>query len=281
MSTGRIAMAEIVGSDPWLNAIRLVLLASPLKVKQSVVISALVVVLSAVAHSLVLWMPMPATRQPAAPSTAESEPADLSVVVLPQSEAPSAPPPPEPPQPPAPPSAAPIAPPPAPALLPTDVIPESPPPAPPAPAAPTAAPPPDDLPIADGAAESAFVPPPNDGPLSSYGDRFPHFEGAVGGCFGLSECRQVSGVGSYRTVARSLIAGLESQGYRVKLRDDLEDTGRNVYELTPPGNDPPQQFLMVFSGTDGSAIYVMSPEIMTLEELQALAAQRESNRLSV
>ena len=212
----------------------------------------------------------------------------MPVVVLPQSEAPPPPPAPEIPQPTAPKPAAPIAPPPSskPALLPTDVIPESAPPPPtsqPLPAQSTepAPRPPDELPIADGAPTPAFSPPPEDGPLTRYGDRFPHFEGAVGGCFGLSECRQVSGVGSYRTVARSLIAGLENQGYRVNPRDDLEDTGRNVYELMPPGGDATRQFLMVFSGADGSAIYVMSPEILTLEELRALAAQRKSNHLAV
>jgi hypothetical protein len=143
----------------------------------------------------------------------------------------------------------------------------------------------DELPIADDPTTPAFAPATAEleqaapeGPLMSYGDRFPHFEGAVGGCFGLNECRQVSGVGSYRTVARSLIAGLEAQGYAVRLRDDLEDTGRNVYELTPPDEVATRQFLMVFSNTDGSAIYVRRPDVMTLDELKALATQSGDDR---
>jgi len=157
-----------------------------------------------------------------------------------------------------------------------------PPPAPPAaqpdlpvePAPPTV----DELPVDDTSTPS-FTPPADDGPLMSYSDGFPHVAGAVGGCFGLSECRQVSDAGNYRAVARSLIDGLEAQGYAVRLRDDLEDTGRNVYELTPPNGHIGNQFLMVFSGLDGSAIYVMSPEVMTLEDLKALSAQQVDRHL--
>jgi hypothetical protein len=73
-------------------------------------------------------------------------------------------------------------------------------------------------------------------------------------------------------VARSLVTDLEAQGYTVTLRDDLEDTGRNVYELLPP-DETTLQYLLVFSDLDGSAIYVMSQEIMTLDDLQALQTQ--------
>lgn len=117
------------------------------------------------------------------------------------------------------------------------------------------------------------------GPLMSYGDTFPHFQGAVEGCFGFNQCRRVSGAGSYRSVARSLISDLEAQGYDVDLRDDLEDTGRNVYELMPPGGDA-IQYLLVFSDSDGSAVYVISDTIMTLNDLQALQAQTQQSRQS-
>lgn len=123
------------------------------------------------------------------------------------------------------------------------------------------------------------IEPPADGPLMAYNDTFPHFEGAVGGCFGFNQCRRVSGAGTYRSVARSLISDLEAQGYGVDLRDDLEDTGRNVYELTPPDGDT-IKYLLVFSDTDGSAVYVMSDRIMTLNDLQALQAQTRANRQS-
>lgn len=259
-------------------------LASLLNVKQSVVITTAVVALSAVAHGVILWMPMPEVQPPSPPTAAEPEPEDMSVVVLSDQETPPVPAP-QPSRSPAPEPAPAIAPPPAKetTLLPTDVIPEAslpPAPLPSQPAAPTP-PAPDDLPIAEGDATPALPPPASTGPLIEYGDRFPHFDGAVGGCFGLSECRQVSDIGNYRTVARSLIAGLEDQGYTVELRDDLEDTGRNVYELIPPGNGSTRQFLLVFSNTDGSAIYVMSPDVMTLDELKSLSAQRGGDRTLV
>lgn len=230
---------------------------------------------------------MPESRQASTLPTVEADPEDLSVMILPDQEADETVP--EPAPMPSSVPASPRSPTKEADLLPTNVIPESPPRAPqPMPAAtppeitePTAT---DELPIADDPSPT-FTPPPtepedpvDEGPLMGYGDRFPHYAGAVGGCFGLSECRQVSGVGSYRTVARSLIAGLEEQGYLVELRDDLEDTGRNVYELTPPGPGTTRQFLMVFSNTDGSAIYVMSPDVMTLDELKALAAQSGDDR---
>lgn len=177
-------------------------------------------------------------------------------------------------------------------LLQTDIIPEA---APPAPSLPTepATPEswlPEDLPSTPSP-EANLLPEPEPtpnpqygepitatpaGPLINYDDTFPHFEGAVGGCFGFTECRRVSGAGSYRAVARSLIADLETQGYGVELRDDLEDTGRNVYELLPPDEDT-KKYLLVFSDMDGSAIYVMSDEIMTLSDLQALQVQTESS----
>lgn len=113
-------------------------------------------------------------------------------------------------------------------------------------------------------------------PTSGYSNDFPHLEGAVSGCFGVTDCRRVSSAGSYRSVARSLVDNLENNGYEVKLLDGLEDTGRNVYELSLPGSGGDIKYLMVFSDVDGSAVYVMSSEIMTLGDLQAL--QRPDNR---
>lgn len=263
--------------------VRLVQLVFPFKAKRSVVISATVVTLSAIAHSAIFWVPMPQSHDTKSviadtPVPDESAPKDeIDVVMLPQSE-----PPPPPPEaaieaPPARPSQRAAPPAPAP-LLPTDVIvePVAPPPTaadlPPQPSDP---PPVEDLPVADGDHTPAFAPPTHDGPLLSYDEQFPHFEGATSGCFGLGGCRQVNDVSRYYDVATSLVAGLEAQGYVVDEVDDLEDdTGRNVYELTPPGDGAAKQYLLVFQGEEiGSAIYVMSPEIMTLDQLRSLAAQ--------
>jgi hypothetical protein len=273
-----------------LEHVRLVQLVFPFKAKRSVVISATVVTLSAIAHSAIFWVPMPqpqATESVTADTPGPDESAtndEIDVVMLPQSEPPPPPPASTTEAPPSPPSQRAASPAPAP-LLPTDVIvePVAPPPTaadlPPQPSDP---PPVEDLPVANGNQTPFFAPPTHDGPLLSYGEQFPHFEGATSGCLGLGECRQVTGVGTYREVADSLIAGLENQGYGVDLRDELEDTGRNVYELTPPGDGAAKQFLLVFQGEElGSAIYVMSPEIMTLDELKSLAAQVADPRQAV
>ncbi|RZM76012.1 hypothetical protein [Leptolyngbya iicbica] len=233
-------------------------------------------------------MPQPAAEEVFADPTASPADEDISVVILPQSEPPPSPSEPQPKSASSPPPNPSITPAPAPAtLLPTNVIAE--PVAPPPsvadlPPHPSETPPPEELPIEDGDRTPAFASPgDDDGPLLSYGEQFPHFEGATSGCLGLGECRQVSGVGTFRVVAETLIAGLESQGYGVDLRDDLaDDTGRNVYELTPPGGEATKQFLLVFQGEEaGSAIYVMSPEIMTLDQLRSLAAQVTERRQAV
>ncbi|MEM1308546.1 MAG: hypothetical protein AAGF98_03420 [Cyanobacteria bacterium P01_H01_bin.153] len=258
------------------------------KLRQAVVIP-LVLVLSAAAHGIILRLPVPPpqTAPVSLPKPEVTTRNDISVVILPSQPVAE------------PPTAAAAAAPPAEsvsappaagaaasaALRPPMASPE--PPQTPAKnvlAKDTPTPSTDQLPIDDGQDDNrrsafAFTPSTDAEPLLGYGRDFPHVAAAVGGCFGLSDCRQVSGVGSYRTVARSLVAGLEDDGYTVTLRDDLEDTGRNVYELTPPGASE-RQFLMVFSGDDGSAIYVIGTEIMTLDELRSLSTQSYRERPS-
>ena len=266
--------------------------------KRAVYMSVAMLALSAASHGAILLMPVPELTEPDVSLSSHSDASDgVSVVILPRPDvaqdtvgqppvaiAESASPPQTASAPPAPVA---LEPPLQTAIIPNKTLPE-PPPEPPLPEE-TVPPMPEEVP-------SALEDPPIEentptfletevdpnssepvssepvGPLVGYNDTFPHFEGAVGGCFGVTECRRVSGVGSYRSVARSLISSLESQGYGVELRDDLEDTGRNVYELMPPDGDA-VQYLLVFSDRDGSAIYVMSDEIMTLNDLQALQAQ--------
>ncbi|MBE7386166.1 MAG: hypothetical protein F6J95_032850 [Leptolyngbya sp. SIO1E4] len=257
----------------------------PKGLKGRVYIPGALLMLSLVSHGLILKIPVPQLSQPETPSESPlPQPEDIAVVILPEQEAPAA--------------AVPDLP---ETLPPSDVRPETVSPAaaipapepaaiPPEPSLPeeTAAPtepeidpsvPSDDAPVDDATTPSYSDPDPPApvGPLATYGDEFPHHANAVGGCFGLAECRRVSGEGSYRNVARSLIADLEVNGYGVKLRDDLDDTGRWVYELTVPGSASSPQYLIVFSDIDGSAVYVMSDQVLTLNELQALNAQTSSN----
>lgn len=117
-------------------------------------------------------------------------------------------------------------------------------------------------------------------PLMGYSETFPHVEGAEGGCFGMAECRRVSNGDRYRQVAEAIVDDLAAQGYQVDLRDDLDDTGRNVYELIAPDRQDEVTFLIVFSDIDGSAVYVMSDEIMTLNDLRSLQVQATRSQSS-
>ncbi|NEQ46419.1 MAG: hypothetical protein F6K00_23900 [Leptolyngbya sp. SIOISBB] len=130
----------------------------------------------------------------------------------------------------------------------------------------------DELPVEDGDSTPVFTPLENEGPLLGYGDGFPHAAGAIGGCFGLSGCQRVPDAGNFRDVRRDLVAGLRNEGYTVHLRDEFTEAGREVYALTAPDSSEPQ-FLHIFSSvTDGSAIYIMSSEPLTLEALKRLSA---------
>ncbi|MEM6837155.1 MAG: hypothetical protein AAF609_09880 [Cyanobacteria bacterium P01_C01_bin.120] len=262
------------------------------KFKRATVIP-LVVVLSAAAHGIILRIPVPPseTAPPTLTETATTTRSDISVVVLPpqpdptapdlESEAVVAPQSPSAALPPTSDSAVTAAPAPQPPITPSN-SPQL--PAENVPAENSSTPstnqPTNQPPVNAGKSSPNFMPSSDAEPLLSYGSDFPHVVGAVAGCFGLNDCRQVSGIDSYRRVARSLTAELTDDGYTVKLRDDLEDTGRNVYELTPPGGDK-QQFLMVFSGDDGSAIYVIGSEIMTLDQLRSLSPRSYRDRLVV
>jgi hypothetical protein len=60
---------------------------------------------------------------------------------------------------------------------------------------------------------------------------------------------------------------LQTQGYTVRLRDDLEDdTGRKVYEVS---KDEETQFLSILSALDlGRTVYVLAAKPVTLSDLQ-------------
>jgi hypothetical protein len=94
---------------------------------------------------------------------------------------------------------------------------------------------------------------------------FPQLANAQAGCFGLENCHQVDG-GNFRQVGTNLVEQLRGQGYRVEPRDDLEETGVKVYEVT---QDETTQYLTVLSPELGVAIYVLAAEPVSVAELQA------------
>jgi|GEM_PF-1373759 len=102
---------------------------------------------------------------------------------------------------------------------------------------------------------------------------FPLYQGAQSGCFGSTNCNQVSGVQGFRNLSGNLQQHLEQNGYQVERRDDLEETGVAIFEVSKGGET---QYLSVLdSGTLGTAIYVLVPTpIASLEELEKLENAR-------
>lgn len=98
-----------------------------------------------------------------------------------------------------------------------------------------------------------------------FGD-VPLLAGAESGCYGIGVCHQLADGTPFRSAGQSLEAQFQSQGYSVKRRDDLEDTGRKVYELSQQGET---RFLNVLSSNVGTTIYLVTPQPISLQELEA------------
>jgi hypothetical protein len=95
---------------------------------------------------------------------------------------------------------------------------------------------------------------------------FPNLAGAQAGCFGSENCRQVSDGTPFRSAAQTLEQQMVAQGYQVSERDDLSDTGQKIYQLK--AQDGTIRYLNVLSSDVGSTIYLLSPEAITLSDLQ-------------
>jgi hypothetical protein len=94
----------------------------------------------------------------------------------------------------------------------------------------------------------------------------PNLAGAQAGCFGSENCRQVSDGTPFRNAAQTLEQQMTAQGYQVSERDDLSDTGQKIYQLK--AQDGATRYLNVLSSDVGSTIYLLSPEPITLRDLQ-------------
>lgn len=99
----------------------------------------------------------------------------------------------------------------------------------------------------------------------------PLLTGTQTGCFGLGTCHEITNGTNFRTAGQTLEQALQAQGYTVKLRDDLDETGRKVYELT---KDNKTRYLNVLSSDVGSTVYVVTPEPVSLSELQSSETQK-------
>ncbi|WP_448574105.1 hypothetical protein [Trichothermofontia sp.] len=227
-------------------------------------------------HVLILLLPLPSEPEPE--PEPELLPEDQTIKVVPAPKRAIAPPPPKPAAPapaatpaparpaPSPPRSQPASPPivaspptpvsdrPAPATSPSPLEPEGM----PSPAAIDLTPPPPEptLPAAEG--------------TGAFAD-FPNPEGVVAGCLGLNECQQAEGVRLTRLV-QDLQAALARQGYAVTALDLDSDQGRRVFEVTK-GDE--KRYLNLFSTPEG-AVYLLAKQILTLAEVQAMAASRQA-----
>lgn len=101
-------------------------------------------------------------------------------------------------------------------------------------------------------------------------DDFPHLAGSQSGCYGLASCRQLNG--NYRQAARLLLAQMADQGYQLTERDDIDNTGHRVFEVIDPDEPNVTHYLNVFSPDVGSTVYVMTMNILSLEQLKQLSS---------
>ena len=110
------------------------------------------------------------------------------------------------------------------------------------------------------------LPPPQNRIVAPFAS-FPHMADAQPGCFNQSagDCQQVSG--NFRQVSQALRDQLNSQGYDVKQRDDLEETGRQVYEVTKDGNT---RFLSVISSDLAGTAYILAAEPVTQADVEQI-----------
>ena len=108
---------------------------------------------------------------------------------------------------------------------------------------------------------------------------FPHLAGAESGCFGFTNCHQVAG--NLRQAAKQLVEGMEIKGYQVTPDDSRSDSGHLIYEVvvpSEPGESPEEKtakthYLNVFSPELGRMAYVMTLDLITLDQLRQLAQQ--------
>jgi len=111
---------------------------------------------------------------------------------------------------------------------------------------------------------------PEYGSLVQLDDDFPHLVGAQSGCYGLENCHQLSG--NFRQAAQALVAQMESQNYQLTEREDIDNTGHRVFDVIVPDEPDTTYYLNIFSPDVGRTVYVLTVDILTLNELQRLSS---------
>jgi outer membrane biosynthesis protein TonB len=109
------------------------------------------------------------------------------------------------------------------------------------------------------------LPPPQNQIVAPF-TNFPHLlESTACGNQAPEGCRQVSG--NFRQVSQALREQLRQQGYTVSSRDDLEETGRQVYTVT---KDDRTRYLSIISSDLGGTSYVLAAEPVTQTEIDQI-----------
>lgn len=113
---------------------------------------------------------------------------------------------------------------------------------------------------------------PESGVAFAFKDDFPHADGSEAGCgsVNLENCRTVNGT-SFNNIATSLREDLEEQNYTlndITPEDDDRYENHIIFEIIDP-NDPDAEikYLNVLSEDFLSAFYIITPDILTREEL--------------
>ncbi len=216
-------------------------------------------------HLLVLLLPLPdRSRLQSAAEAPSDQPAETQVRVTPLPASPQPSVATTPPAPPAP-SAVPLRPsPPVVSALPQPLPPRQiapqrvavPPPQTPRPVAPAVSP----SPTTPASPTPPAVPP----PALPFAD-LPLLAGAQTGCFGLGACSEITDGTPFRTAGQTLETQLTAQGYTVTPREDYDEAGRKVYQLTR-GDEV--RYLNVLSADVGSTVYLVTPQPISLDDLK-------------
>jgi len=220
-------------------------------------------------HALLFLLPWPGGENDFDPTTSALENLENEVQVTrtPEPVRPTPPSPlPSPSVPPSPAASPPSPPPSPPAVPPPQAVQPQPPPvaaSPPPPPAPSPTPSPELPSPTPVASPSPAAPPAVPPPAIPFGD-VPLVAGAEAGCFGLGTCRQITGV-PFRDTGDTLLQQLTAQGYTVKQRSDLEETGRKVYEIAKDGK---RRYLNILSSDINTTVYIVTPAPIQLADLQ-------------
>lgn len=118
---------------------------------------------------------------------------------------------------------------------------------------------------------------PEAGIAFQFGNDFPHLANSQAGCYGLDNCRTAEGK-NYIDAVQEIKTELEAQGYELTLyegNDDSDVRNHRIFEMRLP-DETEVKYLNVFGEGLRTAIYMITPRIITQQELQTLGNSPQS-----